>query len=88
MTVRKHYVSQALESFQALTRLLPKLTENEVFACLELETATLRRKSVVDRLISRAARLHEIVYVAKLKERFHGTIQEGAQPERDPLEER
>lgn len=73
MSTRNWLVKQALESFQALTRDLNELTEGEVLACLELEAATLRRQSVVDRLISRAVRLRELSYVAYLKERFHGT---------------
>lgn len=63
----------ALESFQSLTAALNGLTEEEVLACLELEAASLRRQSVIDRLISRAARLRELSYVAYLKEKFHGT---------------
>jgi hypothetical protein len=48
------------------------MTEEEVLAALELESATNRRWSVIDRLVKRAARLNEIRYVAQLKERFHG----------------
>jgi hypothetical protein len=73
MSVRKQLVQQALGSFQELAAALPVLTEDEVIACLELEAATLRRTSVIDRLISRAARLRELSYVAYLKEKFHGT---------------
>ena len=70
-------ITEALKSYQSLSRALPELGEAEVLACLELEAATLRRQSVIDRLISRAARLNEITYVANLKERFHhGTPQE------------
>lgn len=65
--------ARALDSFQALSASINGLTEQEVLACLEFEAATLRRKSVIDRLISRAARLHELIYVRQLKEKFHGT---------------
>ena len=51
---------------------LNELTEEEVLAALDLEGATRRRRSVIDRLISRAARLNEIRYVRQLKEKYHG----------------
>lgn len=66
-------MSQALESFRSLSRVIDELTEDEVLACLKLEAASLRRKSVIDRLISRAARLNELLFVRQLKEKFHGT---------------
>jgi len=73
-------VRTALESFQSLREALPGLTQDDVIACLELEAATRRRPSVIDRLIARAARLNEIHYVAALKEKFHhGTSQEEPQ---------
>ncbi len=73
MTVRKFLIGQALDSFSALKDHLTEMTEEEVLAALQLESATRRRPSVIDRLISRAARLNELSYVAKLKEKFHGT---------------
>jgi hypothetical protein len=76
MSVRRALVAQALESFQGLTAALNELTEDEVLVCLELEAASRRRLSVIDRLISRAARLRELVYVAHLKEKFRGTSKE------------
>lgn len=73
MTVRKFLIGQALDSFSALKVHLAEMTEEEVLAALQLESATRRRPSIIDRLISRAARLNELSYVAKLKEKFHGT---------------
>lgn len=73
MSVRKWYIDQALESFAALNRVLCELTEPEVLACLDLESATQRRRSVIDRLISRAIRLNEITYNQRLKGKYHGT---------------
>jgi len=73
MTVRKFLIGQALDSFSALKDHLTEMTEEEVLAALQLESATRRRPSIIDRLISRAARLNELSYVAKLKEQFHGT---------------
>lgn len=79
--IRKWYIDRALASYQGLCEVLLELTEPEVLAALELECATLRRKSVVDRLISRAARLHELFYVAQLKEKFrHGTHPQDPDP--------
>jgi hypothetical protein len=76
MAVRQFEVGRALESFSALKDCLPHLTLEEVLAALDLEVASRRRQSVIDRLISRAARLNELAYVAKLKEKYHGTHQE------------
>ena len=73
MTVRRFYVDQALDSFTGLVRVLPELTQKEVMACLELEAATRRRQSILDRLISRAVRINELSYSTSLKEKFHGT---------------
>lgn len=72
MAVRRALVSQALGSFQGLRTVLNALTEEEVLECLRVESSSLRRESVIDRLISRAARLHELSYVAQLKEKFRG----------------
>lgn len=73
MSIRKWYINQALESFSRLNAVLNELTLAEVLACLDLETATRRRRSVTDRLISRAVRLNEIVFNQSLQEKYHGT---------------
>jgi hypothetical protein len=70
--VRKFEVTRALESFGELTALLNDLTEEEVLAALELESATRRRQSFIDRLISRAVRLNEVRYSRQLKEKYRG----------------
>lgn len=70
--VSKYKVSAALRSVAGLNELINDLTEAEVLACLQLEAATQRRESVLNRLISRAARLNEITYVRQLKEKYHG----------------
>ena len=72
MSVRKWYVDQALQSFVRLNEVLSDLSETEVLACLALEAASTRRRSVIDRLISRAVRLREIAYNLDLKEKYHG----------------
>lgn len=80
MSVRKFLIGQALESADALRRHINDLTEEEVLAALELESAAQRRRSVIDRLISKAARLNELHYVAQLKEKFHGTHRKNPVP--------
>ena len=72
MPVRKWYLDQALESFVRLNEVLSELTQAEVMAALDLESASRRRKSVIDRLISRAVRLGEIELNRYLKEKYHG----------------
>lgn len=72
MAVRKWHIDQALASYPSLKRVLGELTEEEVLAALDLESATMRRRSVIDRLISRAVRLNELSYSRQLKERFGG----------------
>lgn len=71
-TVSKAQVGKALRSVASLNEVIAELTEEEVLAALQLESATQRRESVLNRLISRAARLNEIQYVSQLKEKFHG----------------
>lgn len=70
MSVSKYNINEALGSVAALNKVINKLTEQEVLACLKLEAATQRRQSVLDRLISRAVRLNELSYVRQLKEKF------------------
>ena len=70
--VRKHYISAALDSFAQLNKVLPELTEQEVYACLDLEAASQRRRTTIDRLISRAVRLNEITLNQKLRKKYHG----------------
>ena len=73
MSVRRWHIDQALRSFVDLNRVLGELTSEEVTACLEIEAGTRRRRSVIDRLISRAIRLAEINLSRQLKEKYHGT---------------
>lgn len=56
-----------------MNEVLPELTEDEVKAALELESGSRRRRSILDRLISRAIRLNELSYAKSLKEKYHGT---------------
>jgi hypothetical protein len=69
--VRDWYVGQALLSFSRLNEVLLELTEDEVLAALSLESQSRRRRSITDRLISRAVRLNEIRYSTQLKEQHH-----------------
>jgi hypothetical protein len=65
-------LDQALASYPSLKRVLNELTLEEVLAALDLETATFRRQSLVDRLISRAIRLNELSFAKQLKKKYLG----------------
>jgi len=67
MSVRKWYLSEALVSYRRLLDVVDELTEEEVLACLDLETASQRRQSVTDILTKRAVRLYSI----RLLEKYH-----------------
>lgn len=72
MAISKFRLGQALRSFGSLNEMISELTEQEVLACLDLEAATQRRRSILDRLISRAVRLKEVSYHRLLKEKYYG----------------
>lgn len=65
--------SRALESFRELIKVVDQLTEEEVYYCLRLEAGTQRRKTVMERLIHRAADLNRQTFIATLQEKIHGT---------------
>jgi len=73
MSVSKFNLVVALESARALNEHLATMTEEEVLAALDLESGGRRRPSIIDRLISRAARLNEVRYTAILKEKYRGS---------------
>jgi hypothetical protein len=81
-SVNRNKLGQVLSSYSALNEALPRLTEPEVLAALDLEAASQRRRSVLDRLISRAVRLNELEYQRQLKEKYHGTSQDQPDPGR------
>ena len=72
MAVRKWHLAQATQSYTTLRTVVNQLTYEEIIAALELESQSLRRKSVINRLISRASRLKEIEITCQLKEKYHG----------------
>ena len=71
MAVRKWYLDRALASYPSLKAVIGELTLEEVIAALDLESSTLRRASLIDRLISRAVRLNEVSFNRQLKEKYH-----------------
>lgn len=83
MAVRKWHMQEALKSYSGLRAVLDELTEEEVLAALKLESATRRRQSFIDRLISRATRLNEINYVNSLKEKYGNREKIGSDQGRD-----
>lgn len=73
MPIRQWYVSEALHSMRRLEEIIDEVSHDEVIAALALESGSRRRKSIINRLISRAVRLNELEYSNKLKELYHGT---------------
>jgi hypothetical protein len=71
VAVRKWYLDRALASYPSLKAVIGELTLEEVIAALDLESSTLRRRSLIDRLISRAVRLNEVSFNRQLKEKYH-----------------
>ena len=72
MSTRRWYTSQALDSYRALDGVINDMTLEEITACLDLEAATKRRRSVIDRLITRAVKLSVIAITNRLQEKYHG----------------
>lgn len=73
--------SRALDSYRSLLSVVEELTEEEVYHCLKLEVQSQRRKTIVNRLIDRAADINKQQFINSLKEKLNGS------PEiRDPLE--
>ena len=54
MSPRKWHMNRALTSVRVLETVIHELTLEEITAALDLEAATNRRRSVIDRLIKRA----------------------------------
>ena len=73
MTVRKWHLGQATHTYATLCEVINDLTHDEVIAALELESKSLRRPSIINRLIARASRLVEVETTRQLKEKYHGT---------------
>ena len=71
MAVRKWHLAQATQSYTTLRTVVNQLTLEEVIAALNLESQSLRRKSITNRLIARASRLKEIEFTRQLKEKYH-----------------
>lgn len=64
--------AKALESVRELEKVLKQLTMDEVFYCLKMEVETLRRKTIIDRLISQAAELNKEQFIATLRQKLYG----------------
>lgn len=67
---RSWYISEALTSVHRLNSVINDLTVVEVTKCLELESASGRRRSIIDRLIKRAIRLNEISFSTSLRKKY------------------
>lgn len=75
MSVRSWHIAQALGSYTSLGSVVNELTEEEVMRCLEIEASSQRRRSVINRLIMRAVRLHSVKLNRQLKEKYHASPQ-------------
>lgn len=69
--------SRALDSYRSLLEVVEELTEEEVYFCLRLEVETQRRKTVLDRLVARAADINRQTFIATLQEKIHGSPEIG-----------
>ena len=70
--VREWHVKRALESMVSLAEISRDLTLDEVLYCLDLESQSQRRKSVMATLIRLAAKLNKRIYIQSLKETYYG----------------
>ncbi len=69
--VRQEYVQLALESYPSMISIIGYMTEAELHAALSLESETNRRKSIMNRLIGRLIRIHELQYRQQLREAYN-----------------
>ena len=63
-------VKRALESFRSLLDVVEQLTEEEVYHCLQLETESQRRQTVINQLIAKAADYNRQSFITNLKEKY------------------
>ena len=70
---RAWHISEAIHSYRRLVQIVDELTENEVYAALALECDSQRRKSIVNRLIAKAADFNRQKFITHLKEKFNVT---------------
>ena len=70
--VRRDYISVATENVESLIRVLGRLNLAEVDFLLELESAGMRRKSALNRLIKRRCRLVELDERKQLMAKYMG----------------
>lgn len=70
MKIRKYYVDQALHSYDSLIAIMQQLTLDEVLLALSLEAETRRRKTIMSRLIGKAARLQGQTLTRELRKKY------------------
>jgi hypothetical protein len=71
---REWFINQALLSVSSLNAILPELTAVEIDACLDLESQSTRRKSIVVRLIARAVKLNAAEFALKLQSKYAASL--------------
>lgn len=69
-STRQWYISRSLESVVSLREVIEVLTIEETMHGLELESATRRRKIIINILITHAARLNKRAFIKSLKEKY------------------
>ena len=73
--MRDWFISKALKSSRSLSEVINELTEEEILHVLQIEVESGARSVMVERLIRKAAEVHNRSYLKSLKEKFHGTSQ-------------
>lgn len=71
LDMRKWHVDQAVHSIRSLLSVINELTLEEVESALRLESSTRRRHHVMRRLLGKAARLNEQMYISNLKKELN-----------------
>lgn len=69
--VREEYVQLALASYPSMLSIINYMTEPELHAALSLESATNRRRTIMDRMIGRLIALQSTAYRQQLQEMYH-----------------
>lgn len=63
-------ISQALQGYRELSEVLPHMTEQELREVLDIESASVRRPVMIERMVQRLVRLVEIRTRQELERRY------------------
>ena len=70
-SIRQEYVQLALESYPSMISIISHMTEEELHAALQLESESMRRQSIMNRLIGRLVRINARNHKQQLKEQYN-----------------